>query len=89
VLTKGRSINVGACYWKNGQQIALSGGGRGSAQSIAVSGDDVHVAGTIPSGLWAVCYWKNGVLTVLTDGKVEAGARAIVMSGSDVYIAGY
>jgi hypothetical protein len=89
VYVAGYAKNVGACYWKNGQQIALSGGREGSAQSIAVSGDDVHVAGTFPSGSWVVGYWKNGTLTVLTNGRTEAGPRAIVVSGGDVYIAGY
>jgi hypothetical protein len=89
VYVAGHAKNVGACYWKNGQQIALSGGSKGSAQSIAVSGDDVYVAGTFPSGSWVACYWKNGVLTALTDGKAEAGPRANVVSGGDVYIAGY
>ena len=46
VYLAGYEKNAGACYWKNGQLIALSGGGGGSAQSIAVSGADVYVAVT-------------------------------------------
>jgi len=34
-------------------------------------------------------YWKNGAFIQLTDGKTNAGASAIALSGNDVYIAGY
>jgi len=34
-------------------------------------------------------YWKNGEIIPLTDGKTEAGASAIAISGNDEYIAGY
>ncbi len=43
---------------------------------------DVYIAGT--DGTNAV-YWKNGVETVLSQ---NAGARAIAVSGSDVYVGG-
>ncbi|MDR0998288.1 MAG: hypothetical protein LBL70_04410, partial [Treponema sp.] len=89
VYVAGYEKNAGACYWKNGRQTALSGGREGSAQSITVSGDDVYVVGTFRSGSWVACYWKNSILTVLTNGRTEAGPRAVVVSGSDVYIAGY
>ena len=34
-------------------------------------------------------YWKNGEIIELTDGKAQAGATAIALSGDDEYIAGY
>jgi hypothetical protein len=48
---------------------------------------DVYLAGYAKNV--GACYWKNGILTVLTNGRTEAGPRAIVVSGNDVYIAGY
>jgi hypothetical protein len=73
-----------ARYWKNETFVNL---GIGGAASIAVSGDDVYVAGV--SNNLAV-YWKNGAKTYLTDGSIgRSFASSIVVNGSDVYVAGY
>jgi hypothetical protein len=40
------------------------------------------------TGNYVVSYWKNGVETVLSDGRINAYARDIAVSGSDVYVTG-
>jgi hypothetical protein len=89
-----------ARYWKNGVSVNLSGGlidssaggtvtSRPNTTGIFVSGSDVYVSGTL-SGSQAL-YWKNGSPTFLTPTGIGSGAaaQAVVVSGSDVYAAGY
>lgn len=80
-----------AMYWKNGDPIILPGGCR--ADAIAVSGNDVYVAGIDrnQSGANIVVYWKNGKAIPLTSGNeaAGAGAKVIAIAGNDVYAAGY
>ena len=82
---------AGACYWKNGQRVALPGDGY--ANDIAVSGRDVYAAGywvNVSGGLNTVArYWKNGREVPLSDGKSKVYAEAIAINGNDVYVAGY
>lgn len=80
--------HVVAKYWKNGVKVDLTDGTRQSfAHSIFVSGHDVYVAGEEwdPPNPTVAKYWKNGVPVVLQDGQ---GAWAILVVGSDVYVAG-
>ncbi len=71
-----------AKYWKNGTEIILKDGTNGIyTTAIAISGNDVYVAGYDN----VAKYWKNGTEVILTDGS---RATAIAISGNDVYVAG-
>jgi hypothetical protein len=81
---------LGAVYWKNDVLIPLPGGQ--FATGIAFMNTDVYVCGNagylMPVGGTATqaVYWKNGQMVNL--GNPPSYARAIVISGSDIYIAG-
>ncbi len=77
-------------YCKNGIPTYLTGdSGTAMAYSIAVSQNDVYVAGFERSGIVDVAkYWKNGTGIVLTDSPISGIASAIAVSGRDVYVAG-
>jgi hypothetical protein len=87
-------------YWKNGVAVPLTGPTYGEARSIAVSGGDVYVAGWTEDSVeyapnsWVTGpvakLWKNGVLASLSDlVATTAVAESVVVSGPDVYVAGY
>lgn len=74
----------GATVWKNGIPTTFSEGG--TTRSLALSGADVHVAGTTN---WnAMVLWKNGVATLLTNGSPWAEGNGVAVSGNDVYAVG-
>jgi len=63
------------------------------ANGVFVSGTDQYIVGTQNSpltGLAMATVWKNDNYTLLTDGNNSIGvAKAVVVAGSDVYVAGY
>ena len=71
-----------AVYWKNSTLNYLPNGYESKA--IAVSGNDVYVAGTPIHG--SDVYWKNGVMQQL--GPDPALVSCILVSGNDVYVGG-
>ena len=79
-----------AMVWKNGIGTALSDGVHGAyAAAVAVSGNDVYVAGLVNNGSWDVAtVWLNGVTTALTDGQEEAEVSAIAIAGTHVIVTG-
>lgn len=75
-------------YWKNGYKYSLGPLmlGESYANDVAISGNDVYVAGRLG---YKAKIWKNGVATDLTDGVYPAAAKAISVVGNDVYVAGF
>jgi len=82
-----------AVYFVNGKEYTLTSGKTpAAANSLAISGSGIYVAGYESNGAHTVAkYWKNGVATVLSDTSTNASATAIAVSGSgsDVYVAGW
>jgi hypothetical protein len=75
-------------YWKNDKPVVLSSTGY-LANSIAVSGNDVYVAGLGFGITYPIAkYWKNGSSVNLTNGSKNANVTAIVVSNGDVYVSG-
>lgn len=86
-----KTFSSGAVYWKNGSLVILNPGGNLGFWifSIAVSGNDVYVAGTQGYNLQAISlYWKNGNPVELLDHDSNTIANSIAVAGSDVYVAG-
>src|SRR5690606_6930778 len=50
---------------------------------------DVYVVGAVGEGKDIAKLWKSGVATNLSDGSRHTYARAVYVSGTDVYVAGY
>jgi hypothetical protein len=87
--------NVGTpVVWKNNQATLLAktsanswmGGYTGS---MFISGSDVYISGTVynGSGMNPV-YWKNGAMKYLPQNAGDAVATSVVVSSTDVYVAG-
>lgn len=85
-----------AAYWKNGHTESLSSAD-GVATCVAVSGDDVYVAGVDDTNAKGYTdesnvgkYWKNGQLLANLNGADFYIYRptSMAVSGNDVYIVG-
>ncbi|HTH57065.1 MAG TPA: hypothetical protein VL728_13540 [Cyclobacteriaceae bacterium] len=86
-LSEGDASHTKAVIWKNGIITELTSGQvDAQANSIFVSGSDVHVGGH--EGNVAMT-WKNGSPTNLSDGSGSAEVKSIVVKEGDVYAAGY
>ena len=88
VYIAGFSTTMGgahAMYWKNGNPVYLSYStyGYSYAYSIAVSGNDVYVAGQDDVG--NAVYWKNGNPVVMSG---DARSLSMTIAGNDIYLAG-
>jgi len=59
--------------------------------AVLTSGPDVYVVGHEKNdqGKKVATLWKNGKAQHLSDGKTNASANSVFVSGKDVYVAGY
>jgi hypothetical protein len=82
------STPYSAVYWKNGIATRLDTSIFTCANSLAVSGKDVYLAGyEISDTMERAVYWKNGVATLLPGGT-GSQAYSIYIYNTDVYVAG-
>lgn len=92
----GQKNNKGI-FWKNNASTQLNSDGLYgyvAANSIYVSGTDVHIAGMAENATTFskhAIYWKNNVPVMLNAGvnTENSYAQSVSVNGSDVYVAGY
>jgi len=97
ILGEGYSPFGDAVYWLNGKRIALPKTGMSAyATAIAVSGSNVYITGRDYRTLGHdpasdAVYWHNGRYIKLSSNNFHnrSGANTIVISGFDIYIAGF
>jgi hypothetical protein len=88
-----RVLHDGPAWYSKNTNVYSLAGGNSSAFAIAVSGDDVYVAGNT-NGTSSIrsraYYWKNGEPHLLDSGSAEKDsfASGITVVNDDVYVAG-
>ena len=96
-LTKADEFSHAAGVAVNGNDVYVSGYKLATKAAIESRDDSsqknnvvVDSAGTSHPSKGAIAgYWKNGSFVKLTSGAVNADGSAIIVSGSDVYVAGF
>ena len=84
-----------AMLWVNGAPrnlSSLSGGGRGAANSVYVSGSISYVAGyryDPGQNVSVARLWTNSAEQALGKGVRNSAANSVYVSGSNIYVAGY
>lgn len=81
-----------ATIWKNGSSVSYLTDNNfiySAARAVAISGTDVYVTGSLTNDFssYTGVYWKNNSLIELS-GTGNNSPSAIVMNGSEIYIAG-
>lgn len=86
-----------ACYWKGSAKTDLSvpaGKNRSEANSIALSGGSIHVAGSYSTNYIEAdskgAYWKDGARTdVVATGASKTWVSSLSLDGGTAYLAGF
>lgn len=92
-ITNLQNNTAQAAIWKNGVPTILSTS-NSYAIGLATLGSDVYTVGYLlpssnQSNLSQPCYWKNALMIKLFNDDNQTGkAKAILVKGNDVYIAG-
>ncbi|WPV02393.1 hypothetical protein SNE26_11455 [Mucilaginibacter sp. cycad4] len=83
-------------YWKNGDLKQLNDQNKPvHPADLLISKNQMYVVGTTLSNTvpdyWQAAYWNNtqGTMVLSSQTPMEAKATAIVITGNDVYVAGY
>ena len=85
-------LNPGTVYFVRAFATNSVGTAYGNELSFTTTtpNNNVYVAGTLFNGSNEIAtVWKNGVVTQLSNGTRQGYARAVFVSGSDVYVAGF
>ncbi len=85
-------LNPGTVYYVRSFATNSVGTAYGNELSFTTTAINynVYVVGSLSGSSQDIAaVWKNGVLTQLSDGTRQAWARAVFVSGTDVYVVGF